>query len=179
MNPPIALSSQQLNFFETFGFLHFPGLIADRIGEVSDAFDTLFENQNGVPGGPHDGTVRTCMLPFLDKCEYLSSLLDDARINGIASSILGDDYNYMGSDGNYYVGDTYWHRDGCMEREFRHLKIAFYLDPVTSRSGALRVIPGSHRIDDRFGSALTSQVFGPEANLGVNAWNVPSVALET
>ena len=31
------------------------------------------------------------------------------------------------------------------------LKIAFYLDPVDRDSGALRVIPGSHRLDgDRF-----------------------------
>ena len=26
-------------------------------------------------------------------------------------SLLGEDYNYASSDGNYYVGDTKWHSD--------------------------------------------------------------------
>ena len=44
-------------------------------------------------------------------CSFLtrrvfSTLLDDPRIHDIAASILGDDFNYMGSDGNFYVGDT-------------------------------------------------------------------------
>lgn len=34
------------------------------------------------------------------------------RINAIATQLLGEDFNYMGSDGNYYVGDTGWHSDG-------------------------------------------------------------------
>ena len=33
-----------------------------------------------------------------------------------AGILLGDDFNYMGSDGNYYVGDTGWHSDGWQAR---------------------------------------------------------------
>ena len=31
------------------------------------------------------------------------ALLDDPRILGIATTLLGDDFNYTGSDGNYYA----------------------------------------------------------------------------
>ena len=97
-------------------------------------------------GGGHDGTARSCIVPFIDQSEYLSGLLDDSRINGILSSLLGDDFNYLGSDGNYYVGDTDWHSDGGWPRPIRYYKMAFYLDPLTRESGCLRVIPGSHRL---------------------------------
>ena len=59
---------------------------------------------------------------------------------------LGEDFYYCGGDGDYYVGDTGWHSDGW----WGHLlaaKIAFYLDPLTRDTGALRCIPGTHRPD--------------------------------
>ena len=53
--------------------------------------------------------------------------------------------NYMGSDSNYYVGDTGWNSDGGHKVEDpMHIKIAFYLDSLTGGAGALHVIPGSH-----------------------------------
>ena len=58
----------------------------------------------------------------------------------------------MGSDGNYYVGDTTWH-EGIL-----HIKIAFYQDSLTDQTGCLRVIPGSHRPGDSYASALSKQV---------------------
>ena len=45
-------------------------------------------------------------------CSSDLSLIDDPRIHALATTLLGDDFNYMGSDGNYYVGDTGWHSDG-------------------------------------------------------------------
>ena len=65
------------------------------------------------------------------RANTLSSLLEDPRILGITTTLLGDDFNYMGSDGNYYVGDTRWHSDGGHKPEDpTHIKIAFYLDPI-------------------------------------------------
>ena len=93
----------------------------------------------------HDGTQRSVILPFADQSAYLSSLLDDPRIHDIASSICGEEFNYTSGDGNYYVGDTRWHSDGYGARPVLTIKIAFYLDKVTASSGALRVIPGSHK----------------------------------
>ena len=111
----------------------------------------------GHHGKPHEGKARSCIVPFIDQTARLCALLDDARILGIATSLLGDDFNYMGSDGNYYVGDTGWHSDGW-HSNFTHIKIALYLDPLTRDTGAIRVIPGSHLPGDTYANALAEKL---------------------
>ena len=120
-----------MTFFETFGYLVFPGLFADEADTISDEFERVWaEHGGGHHGRPHDNTRRSALLPFIDQSEYLSALLDDPRIDDAASLLLGDDYNYEDSDGNYYVGDTNWHSDGYARSKYRYIKFAFYLDPV-------------------------------------------------
>src|SRR5262245_27668549 len=122
----MQLTQQQLAFFETFGYLGFPGLMADRVDEIIREFGALWESRGGGHNGQtHDGKRRSCVVQFIDLRERLSSLLDDPRILGIATGLLGEDFNYMGSDGNYYAGDTGWHSDGW-HTNIRHIKIAFY-----------------------------------------------------
>ena len=95
------LSSQQLQFFDTFGFLSFPGLLADCIDEIIEAFEAVWTERGGGHGGkPHDGSARSCIVPFIDQHERLCALLDDPRVEGLLCSLLGDDFNYMSSDGN-------------------------------------------------------------------------------
>ena len=127
------LTEQQMSFFRTFGYLSFPRLMVDRIEEIMREFEAVWAaHGDGHNGKPHDGKARSCIVPFIDQSEALCSLLDDPRILGIASSILGDDFNYTGSDGNFYVGETGWHSDGARKPEDPiHIKIAFYLDPLT------------------------------------------------
>lgn len=176
---PIRLTDQQLAFFDTFGYLSFPGLMADRIDEIIHDFEALWASRGGGHHGrPHDGKARSCIAQFIDLHERLSTLLDDPRIVGIAKSLLRDDFNYMGSDGNYYAGDTGWHSDG-QHPEQLHIKIAFYLDPLTRDTGCLRVIPGSHRIGDRYADALQQQVRKSQELWGVDGRDLPAVALET
>ncbi len=94
---------------DTFGYLAFPGLLNDRIETISKEFEAVWtEHGGGHSGKAHDGTARSAIVPFIDQSEVLSSLLDDPRVNGIFTSLLGDDFNYLGSDGNFYVGDTGW-----------------------------------------------------------------------
>src|SRR5205823_1713824 len=104
--------------------------------------------------------------------------LDDPRILGIASSLLGDDFNYMGSDGNFYVGDTGWHSDGW-HTDIRHIKLALYLDPLTRDTGCLRVIPGSHHVGDVYAERLQQEVGKSRDLFGIEGSEVPAVALET
>jgi hypothetical protein len=175
----VPLTDQQIQFFETFGYLGFPGLLADRVDAIIEDFEALWESRGGGHHGqPHDGLRRSCIAQFIDHREYLSSLLDDPRILGIATSLLGEEFNYMGSDGNYYAGDTGWHSDGW-HPEIRHIKIAFYLDPLTRDTGCLRVIPGSHLRGDRYADSLHQQA-GKSAELwGVYGRDLPAMALET
>lgn len=178
------LSSQQLSFFDTFGFLAFPGLLADRIEEITEGFEGLWAAHGGGHyGQPHDYERRSCILPFIDRSTILSGLLDDPRILGIATSLLGEDFNYMSSDGNLHAGDTGWHADGRHSHKLLptvlHIKIAFYLDPVSRDTGCLRVIPGSHCLGDSFEQFLNEQAQNGLENWGIDDCDVPAIALET
>ena len=179
MASDMQLSDAQLNFFETFGYLGFPGLLADRVASITAAFEGVWDKRGGGHlGKPHEGKARSCIVPFIDQSAELSSLLDDPRIHGILVALLGEDFNYMSSDGNFYVGDTGWHSDGWHE-EMRHVKIAFYLDPLTRDTGCLRVIPGSHHPGDRYATLLQSRVGKSGELLGFAGRDLPAQALET
>jgi len=173
------LNDQQLSFFDTFGYIYLPGLMQDVIGEITDAFEAIWDEQGGGHNGqPHDGSRRSCIVPFIDQHERLCALLDDPRIEGLLISLLGDDFNYTGSDGNYYAGDTGWHSDGY-QKQVRYVKIAFYLDPLTRDTGCLRVIPGSHRRGEGFSESLEAGARTSAETWGMEGPDVPAVALET
>lgn len=156
----MQLTAQQIDFFETFGFLKFPQLVADRIDWIIEEFTKTFPEDH-----KHDGSKRTCIVPFID--QRMSTLLDDPRLLAIGKALVGDDFNYMGSDGNYYTGNTGWHRDG-IHRKYKHIKLAFYLDKLDGNSGALRVIPGSHQLEDRYGG----KDMGEKANKSAIFWGI-------
>jgi ectoine hydroxylase-related dioxygenase (phytanoyl-CoA dioxygenase family) len=181
----VQLSAQELARMDIFGYLVFPGLLNDRIDRIIEEFEATFARQGGHYGNAHDGTARSCILPFIDQTEYLASLIDDPRIDGIFTSLLGQDYNYLGSDGNFYIGSTNWHSDtdwsgrsrGKPPRTF--YKMALYLDPVSAVTGALRVIPGSHRYGDSFAEDLQKALQNPQEALGIGGDQVPAMALES
>ena len=175
----MPLSDQQVRFFDTFGYLGLPGLVADRIDEIVREFDGVWEARGGGHSGQkHDGKRRSCIVPFIDQSERLSALLDDPRILDAATSLLGDDFNYMGSDGNYYAGDTPWHSDGW-HPTMRHIKMAFYLDPLTRDTGCLRVIPGSHHAEDGYARSLQQQIGKCGEVWDLHGRDIPAAALET
>src|SRR4051812_20314036 len=103
------LSDQQINFFETFGYLFIPGLFANELDWMQTEFEAVFHDTSVA----HTRTARTTVPPFIDRRESFSKLLDHPAIEMIGRSLLGEDFNYLGSDGNYYVGDTPWHADGA------------------------------------------------------------------
>ena len=176
----LQLSSQQMAFMETFGYLNFPGLLGDCIDKIIEAFEEVWSKRGGGHDGkPHDGIARSCIVPFINQSEYLSALLDDPRIDGIFSSLLGDDFQYMGSDGNYYVGNTGWHSDGGWPRPIIYYKMALYLDPLTRETGSLRVVPGSHRYGEGYAEEIQDQIRESEKHWGIGGGEVPAIALET
>lgn len=181
----MELTTAQIRFFKTFGFLQFRGLFADDIGEITDTFEAVFGGRGGGHHGrPHDYKQRSSIVPFIDRHPYLCALLDDARIEWLASSILGTDFNYSNSDGNFYVGDTAWHSDIGRASNYQTMKVAFYLDEVMRETGCLRVIPGSHAREDVFAQTLDEMMpsmkeFQTEEALGVHGRDVPSFALES
>ena len=178
MKTQIPLSEDQMDQFRTFGFLAFPGLLDDCVDRIIEEFEAIWAaHGGGHDGREHDGTARSAIVPFPDRSEYLSSLLDDPRVHGIVSSICGEDFNYTSGDGNLYAGDSRWHSDGYNTRSVLSIKVAFYLDPTTKDTGALRVIPGSHRVGEPFADALEGHL--RNGGFGIHPSSVPACALET
>jgi ectoine hydroxylase-related dioxygenase (phytanoyl-CoA dioxygenase family) len=177
-------------FFDTFGFLKLPGLLADEIGWISGEFDAIWSRRADIS---HDGTHRTIYPDaFLNASPVLAQLVEHPLLSAICEELLGPEIAYYGGDGNYYSGDTSWHRDvfNIPDGEeaktiVRHIKIAFYLDPLTATTGALRVIPGSHHLGDRFAQQLREYVVKGSADLrldgttdlGVPSEDIPALAL--
>ena len=176
----MILTEQQFKFFETFGFLYLPGLVGDSIDWIIEEFEGVFERrmEDGGDLVPHDGTQRTSIVPFIDQSEKLCTLLEHPGIHGLAASLLGEDFNYLAGDGHFYVGDTAWHSDGW-NPQVLYVKILFYLDFLTRDTGCLRVIPGSHRIDDSYAKLLHEYRGKNEAVFGLEGRDFPAVSVET
>ena len=157
----VEVTQAQARFFEAFGYLILPNSLKTDIDWITEEFEQTFLDR----GIEHDGTRRSAIVPFLDVRERMCSLIDHPVIQSVLTCLAGVDANYIGSDGNYYSGDTKWHSDGA-HAVGTYLKIAVYLDPVTRESGALRVIPGSHRAEAHGWEAR-------QARDSLDLWGIP------
>ena len=171
------LSEQQIRFFKTFGYLGFKQLFdAEEVAWITSGFEESIQRVG--QGSVHDGSKRTMFGAPIEHTPQMCTLLDDPRICGILSSLLGDDFNYCSGDGNYYTGDTPWHPDGNWGELFA-VKIAFYLDPLTADTGCLRVLPGSQD-PDHYVRKHAINVNGSLELFGVEPKDFPGVVpLET
>lgn len=178
------LTRQQQNFFDTFGYLVLPGLLKDSVPAISAAFEALYQQEDKeIIDWRHEAHYmksRRVLLQFIERQPELAALLDHPVINGIFSSLLGENYLYRASEGNIFTGDTYWHSDlyGADFR-YRHVKILLYLEPLDADSGAFRAIPGSHLFEDRFSKLLERYVWKHEEHYGLQKDEVPCVTIPT
>lgn len=136
----MVLSAGQKRFFSDFGYLFLPGLLRDEGPWIVEEFERVFDEAGVV----HDGSARSSLGRLIERSERLCTLLDNPRVDGLLTGLLGADYNYLGSGGELYVGDGLWHPD-CHGDPVRQVKWAMYLDHLTPETGALRLVPGSHR----------------------------------
>ena len=140
------LTDQQLHHFRTFGFVTLHKLFTPEEVEVlrqeyESELDHVYADQ------PFTGETRYWTMMLHPRTPLYASLLEDERFCGVAEQLYGDDVIGIGTDANRYVGDTRWHPDHRADpsADCFGVKFAFYLDPVDAESGALRLIPGSHR----------------------------------
>jgi ectoine hydroxylase-related dioxygenase (phytanoyl-CoA dioxygenase family) len=174
------LSEEQVNYFQTFGFLVLPHLFsADEIVDISRHFDDVLSRDR--EGAEFDGGRRQGVLGVVEQDERLYRLLEDDRIYDAIEQLLGPGFVWIGSDGNLYVGDTGWHPDNP-GWDGRRIKIALYLDPVKKESGCLRVIPGSHLpggLGQRLRQGPRPASEAASSPYGVDGSEIPCVALES
>jgi len=166
----MQISDKQVRFFETFGYLKLGQAFRSEIGWITHEFEQVFVDRKVV----HDGTKRSCIVPIIDQREKLCALLDHPAILNAAKALLGDDFNYLGGDGNYYSGETNWHTDG-FHTVGKYIKMAFYLDKVRADTGALRVVPGSQRIDSKWEGRHPAKA---EELYGITPRDMPAQVLE-
>jgi ectoine hydroxylase-related dioxygenase (phytanoyl-CoA dioxygenase family) len=180
------ITTQQKRFFEVFGFLHLPGRFSDDIHWMSDEYEGVFRrrsDQRSEKNGEGKPKLTTIDQLFVSLSPRLSTLIEDPRVVAICEGLLGEDYAICGGDGGIYHGNTSWHSDGWDEARdaVRHIKVAWYLDPLTRGTGALRVIPGSHRRGEGYADALdaVSREQAARHEFGTAADQLPAMALET
>lgn len=181
------LTEGQKRFFETFGYLVFKGLFAEEAQKISAVFDQTIEKFSTElidwRHRAHDNQRRQFLTQFIDRDEYLSSLLDDERILGIYKGLLGDDFIYRGSDANLFECGTCWHSDtyGALLK-YRNVKIIFYLDSLGPESGCFRVLPGSQHFGDRFANKLQAFLKKNDSyveDLGLQDHDIPAQVIPT
>jgi hypothetical protein len=179
---PEMLTSQQITFFKTFGYLALPQALAADISWIQSEFEQSWKDR---PDIIHDGSVRTTFpASFITTRPKLSTLIDHPVVCEVLDGLLGEGWSSYGGDGNFYAGETGWHSDvhpntWTSKTVTPHVKVAFYLDHLTRDTGALRVIPGSHLYGDRYSTLLQDQVTqGENGPLGLHGRDIPAVALE-
>ena len=140
------LNESELRHYETFGFVVLNELFtADEVATLSDEFDSGLAR--AYAHRPFDGTERHWLMMLGPDTPLFATLLEDPRFAEVAEQLYGEDVIGIGCDANQYVGNTHWHPDHRIDpaEDCFGVKFAFYLEPVDAESGALRLIPGSHK----------------------------------
>lgn len=168
----MKLSQQQLDHFDTFGFVVFRQLFSpEEMQKFGDEFDS--ELDSWLPDGVHDGKARHYASLMDANTPFATSLMHDPRIAGAAEQLLGTRVLGIGIGGSYHVGDTACHPD-ARNLDYRCLKFTTYFDRLDATNGALRVVPGSHR--EPLYSAISTDT---QTSFGVNPDELPAYVFET
>ena len=137
------LTESQSVHFKTFGFVVLRQVFnPDELAVIDKEFDSALTS--AYRQAPFDGTTRHWVTMMGPSTPFFEGLLEDTRLCAVAEQLYGEDALGIVADANRYVGDTRWHPDTHSIHQYG-IKFAFYLEPVGPESGALRVIPGSHR----------------------------------
>ena len=171
------LTPIQLTQFQVFGCLVLRGVLtADEIRTAGAEFAfglslTQESDRSGIGGQQLNWTNQRPETPFL------GSLLEDNRFYGAAKQVLGEDAVGFFARCNSFNGpQTAWHPDQ-VDRAWRGIKVGLYLDPLDGDTGALRLIPGSHKnpfFSDIHQVELRHSNTGGERAGGLNVEDMPA-----
>ena len=171
---PLSATDVDVTYFQVFGFLHLRAAQKDVAPAVSAAFERVFAARTPMVG--REGRLGISRIAVRD--EVLSeTLLAGHRLPALAARLLQTTATYVGGDGVRYDGNSDWHRDGH-HHALRLLKIVQYLEPLSRETGALRVIPGTHRRRTHW-DTCAGELADPLAMLGMPPDQVPSYAIES
>ena len=136
------LTEEQVYQFKTFGFVIMrSGFTRDELRTIQAEFD--YRAAEASSHEPFDGTKRQSFNMMGDDTPFFASLMEEPRFAKVAEQLYGDVIGEIAA-ANRYVTNTSWHTDSGAH-EASGVKFAIYLQPVRAHTGALRVIPGSHK----------------------------------
>jgi hypothetical protein len=161
------------NNLEFFGFVKLPGFFSKEFHQILRSFDRIMEQH--TQEFPHTGEERSLFWQCADSDEFLCSLMAQERLQRIVQTLMGDNFLYTGSSGNYYAGNTGWHSDDIFQH--KRIKVSLYLDKLDASNGALRVIPGTHRPTD-YNFKFLSMIGTSTKNFGVHGSEIPAVVID-
>ena len=180
------LSREQIAHFRTFGFLVIrQAFTGDEVGALIREVDESYAEKTARKA---DGSDSMWASGLVEEKPALTKLVEDDRIYLSTQYLLGGDCIWIGSEIMWGIdpklADHNWHFDG--HKSARHLdyprtKIMLYLDSQRRDTGALRVIPGSHR-DPLHKSLFPLQdahLGGDPCPYGVEGPQVPACAVDT
>ena len=144
------VTPQQKAFFDTFGYIRIPKQFsAEEMEALSREVDKLFEEQRG--GGESPPGKEQGVNDIIEKGEVMTRMLVDDRIFGAVEGLLGPGFIWNGSGGSLdFTPPTRrreipWHTDRPNEPHATTYSFHLYLEQLRADTGALRVIPGSHK----------------------------------
>lgn len=169
-----TLTDEQRNFLNTYGFLHFRGVLSPEEVELVAQVQSQLERRwldegvdelRGVPifyGPGLEGDEVSYRLPFCSEhSQELRDLLDDARFDPIKELVgnqvrIGHEEQdgvvinrYVNAEGSVRPG-LGWHTDGLrdifyLRKPQQMLNFGLHLDKISAAEGGLRLLPGTHR----------------------------------
>ena len=163
---------EQLEFFEEHGYLIVPDAVEpDLLGRLNEAVDRVWSREQeaqGLSPGEMMAKFRTVV-----EDEVFLELLDNPKTFPLVWDILGWNVQLYISHLIVYPPErdagegkpAHWHQDGGrpvpeMERPHPRLsfKISYWLSDVeTPEHGAMRILPGSHKQDNRPAACQTGE----------------------
>ena len=179
------LTENQMHHFRVFGFVVLRQLFSsDEVETICTQADEVWtEGLGHAPASDESISVA----PFLELHPSLIKWIEEDRLYVPMTQLLGQDMIWSGSEG--ILGTTtkrtyhHWHADrpGPLELGYLRIKIMMYLEPMRKNTGALRVIPGSHRSPFHEELMAFQQSHATETPdfFGVKGADVPAYPVET
>lgn len=139
--------------FGLFGYVVLRGLLRpDEVAALTEEVDRELRAGFGdaLDERPHGGGIEGHYLPMLRPAAPLTcALVEDDRFWGAAVELLDGAalLDPVGAQAVLYYRVARWHCDDG--RGVRGVKFVAYLDPTTADAGALRLLPLSHKVDQR------------------------------
>ncbi len=142
-----VLQDSQADFFKLFGFIPLRGFFdaAEMATIDAEYAQGLQAAQKMYAKGAFGVRLQLTWSNMRPQTPFLANVLEYGKLLAMAEALLGPGAVGATTNGNIYSGNqTEWHADKAVPY-FRSVKFVTYLDPVAEDSGALRVLPGSHR----------------------------------